>query len=397
MNRKNVQRRWLLENANADPPCGHSVQRSHIFALTFLRRTCNRILLDIGLFNTPIAGADISSRTRSSAKMLCRICRLRGASSGALAASSVVEKAQTAASSAVTSRSSRSLSSVASSASLFFAGQSFVHRPAVGGRTARSFSTSGYRHAPGEKEVGDQDISTKPSAPADAIPWFMQSETITLDPSTAGEEDLVADEAAEEADGVPPEIILGHKSLLELLQEADESIYTIPEQLEDLYDLLTRGGPSGLVAKRQERPFPEPRFGEDPDDESSVPSEIIEPPSIRMIPASMISAASNSSAEGPAMTSDSNALGQSDSWCDWIVMVEARGSAAGTVKRLAQEIGAFVSPCLPLCDIQASVLKTIPFSSSERPLRLIQWTGLALSSTIFWERALPLVPPTLRR
>ena len=305
-------------------------------------------------------------------KMLCRICRLCGAKPNALAALPVRERLATVGSSAATSSSSRSLSSAASTASLT---KRASIRSAVNERSTRLFSTSVCRHVPGEKEVVDQDTLNKQLDTADAIPWFMQSETITLDPSSVTEESLEAEEAAGEADGIPSEIILGHKSLLELLQEADESIiYTIPEQLEDLYDLLTRGSASGLVAKRPEiakQDSQELRFGEDPSDETSwlktVTSEIVEPPSIRLIPASLISAASNSTSEGPALTSDASGLGQSDSWCDWIVMVEARGSAAGTVKRLATEIGAFVSLVFQHPFKQAGLLTWLLFQLERLP------------------------------
>ncbi len=181
------------------------------------------------------------------------------------------------------------------------------------------------------------------SANSSEVPWFMQEETEVLqDTLQESERDLLLEEGEQEdADlplSVPASAILGG---------FDPERAGVPPQLDELYEELMRGGVSGLVAKRLAPATPAPAPEADAEESSrrfgapapkprrsALPAPAKEAPPVQLIPTALIS-------------SLGNAAGMPDAWTDWTVVVEVRGSAAGSVRRVALEVGEYLGRTRP--------------------------------------------------
>ena len=105
----------------------------------------------------------------------------------------------------------------------------------------------------------------------------------------------------------------------------------LPDELLDLYDLLSTGAGAGLVARSS----------------SSSADSFGGVGELFSLPTSTASADAQQAQRPPIQLIAARQIDGEEAWCEWVVTVQVRSSAAGAVKKLATLVGDYVSfrPC----------------------------------------------------
>lgn len=164
-------------------------------------------------------------------------------------------------------------------------------------------------HTTGRVRIGSS------SKGLDDIPWFMEE-----DASEENEQPAVP-----EPEIPPPSILSG------LGKGQDEvAQFLLPSQLEDLYDVLLAGPGSHLVA---------PLFDPPPAAASGSSEGRVFSMNDSLVPTD----GPRKQGRPPIRFIHTPSLAPDQDTADWIIVVEARSANRGSVKRLAEEIGFYVS------------------------------------------------------
>lgn len=177
-------------------------------------------------------------------------------------------------------------------------------------------------------------------------------------------EDDVTDQPEEDAQDMPqPEIEVPPPNVLSSMGADELAQFLLPSQLNDLYDILLAGPASHLVAPTYD----------------SLPGASTEGQVYSMNESLVPVGQANAGDRPPIRFVHTTSLTPEQPTAEWIVVVEAKTANRGSVKRLAEEIGFYVSTHLCL------FLLLLPYSTLTFPacLQLEQTVppNLALDST----------------
>lgn len=189
------------------------------------------------------------------------------------------------------------------------------------------------------------EAESSSSSSSNSTPWFLQEEEeVQLDDSFSNEFQPSTSTSISQLQLKAPSL-----QPSEILQPSfDSEVSTLPSlpyQLDSLRTHLLTSSSSNLLSKQlpqeeissslaAEAAFdwesdPDARFGDELETSTSEPHGRKEREfTSRSIPLRFI---------------DSRSISEGEAWTDWIVVVQVRGSAGGTVRRVAQDIGEHVS------------------------------------------------------